>query len=310
MGGPALVVREDRPVVREDVRLRRAQADHGLDRDAEARHQLGALAALAGDVVQQVGVHVHLGADAVAAVILDDPVLAAGRAGLAADVALDRPGDVHQAVAVPHGRDAGPHGLLGHPGELEQLRSVTGAHEGREGRVAVPAVHDGAGVDRDDVAVLQDRLLVRDAVDDDLVHRGADGGGEAAVPEEVRLGAVRGQHLAGGLVQVLGRGTRHGHLPGGRVDGGDDQPRLAHLRDLLRGLDLDHGECLPGCSVSTTARTNTTAAAPSRASRPWVAHSNHALSNQDGEQPRPRERRRFSRKKGRDAPGGIAAVYS
>ena len=84
-------------------------------------------------------------------------------------------------------------------------------------------------------------FVVRDAVDDDLVDRGADRRGEAAVPEEVRLRTVVGDHLAGDLVQILRGGARHGRLTGRRVDRGDDQPRLAHLRDLLGGLDLHHG---------------------------------------------------------------------
>src|SRR5690606_33870486 len=207
----------------------------------EAGDQLGALAAAPVDVVQQVRVHVHLGADAVAAVVLDDPVLAAAGLGLAAGVGLDGAGDVHEPVALLHGRDAGPHRLLRHPGQLHQLRGVTGADEGREGRVAVPAVDDRAAVDGDDVAVLEDDVVGGDAVHHDLVDRGADRRGEAAVAEEVRLGVVLREHLAGGLVEVLRGGPRDGGLAGGRVNGGHDQPRLTHLGDLLGGLDLHHG---------------------------------------------------------------------
>ena len=43
--------------------------------------------------------------------------------------------------------------------------------------VAVPAVHDRAGIDRHDLAV-PDRPLARDAVDDLLVDRDAHGGRE------------------------------------------------------------------------------------------------------------------------------------
>lgn len=95
-------------------------------------------------------------------------------------------------------------------------------------------------VDGDDVAVLEDGLVVRDAVDDDLVDRGADGRGEPAVPEEVRLRSVLGDHLAGDLVQVQRGGAGDRRLAGGRVNGSDHQPRLTHLRDLLGGLDLHH----------------------------------------------------------------------
>lgn len=71
-----------------------------------SRGRAWALAAAALDVVQQVRVHVHLGADAVAAVVLDDAVLATARLGLAADVGLDGAGDVDEPVAVLHRGDA------------------------------------------------------------------------------------------------------------------------------------------------------------------------------------------------------------
>ncbi len=78
-------------------------------------------------------------------------------------------------------------------------------------------------------------------MDDDLVDRGADRRGEAAVAEEVRLRVVVREDLAGHLVQVLRARSGYGRLTRGRVDRGDDQPRLAHLGDLLGGLDLHHG---------------------------------------------------------------------
>ena len=134
----------------------------------------------------------------------------------------------------------GPHGLLGDPAQLVQLGGVALAHEDGERGVPVPAVDDRAGVDGEQVAVLEDGLLVGDAVHDDVVHRGADVAREAAVAEEVGLGAVVGEHLRGDLVQILGAGARDRGGPARVVHRGDDQPRLAHLRDLLRGLDLHH----------------------------------------------------------------------
>ncbi len=114
--------------------------------------------------------------------------------------------------------------------------------EGGVRGVAVPAVDDRAGVDGDDVAVLQDRPVVRDAVDDDLVDRGADGrGGEPAVPEEVRLRPVVGDHLARDLVQVARGGAGHRRLTGGRVDGSDHQPPASRILAICSGgLDLHH----------------------------------------------------------------------
>ena len=65
----------------------------------------------------------------------------------------------------------------------------------------MPAVHDGAAVDREHVAVLS-TLLAGDAVDDFLVDGGADGGREAVVAQEVGLGAGLVQHRGEDVVQV------------------------------------------------------------------------------------------------------------
>src|SRR5580704_3032808 len=53
--------------------------------------------------------------------------------------------------------------------QLGQLRADLPHPDGDRG-VAVPAVHDRAAVDGDDVAVAQDRVRARDAVHDDLVR--------------------------------------------------------------------------------------------------------------------------------------------
>ena len=76
---------------------------------------------------------------------------------------------------------------------------VADAH-GERG-VAVPAVDDGAAVDRDDVALVED-AGAGDAVDDLVVDAGADHRREAVVAEEVRRGAAPVEHVAGGGVEV------------------------------------------------------------------------------------------------------------
>ena len=108
----------------------------------------------------------------------------------------------------------------------------------------MPAVHDRAAVDRDDVAVLQDPAA-GDAVDHFLVDRGADGGGEAVVAKEVGLGARVVEDRGEDVVEVLGghagRGCRHGGVQGAA----QDEACLVHGAHLGVGLVFDAGlaEC-------------------------------------------------------------------
>src|SRR5690606_33841264 len=106
--------------------------------------------------------------------------------------------------------------------------------------VAVPAVLDHGDVDVDDVAVLQDLGLARDAVADHVVDRGAHGLGEAAVAD---VGRDRPLHLQDVVVadpvELLGgdpglhvRGDHLQHL-GGQAAGD------AHLLDFGGGLGDD-----------------------------------------------------------------------
>ena len=84
--------------------------------------------------------------------------------------------------------------------------------------------------------------MPRDAVDHHLVDRGAQHGRVAVVAEERRLALELLEALVRDVVQLPGR---HAGLRGGleRVeDVGDDQVRLAKLRDLGGALELDrHG---------------------------------------------------------------------
>ena len=136
-------------------------------------------------VVEQVWVLVHLGADAVPAVLSDDavPTAPAGPTPLRfrlqpAHLALDGVGDVGQPAAPGRqpvgGRgDPRPHrrlGYLRHPGHSR----VDLSHRHGDRGVSVPAVHDRAAVDGDDVALTQHLLRRRDGVHHLLVDRGAE----------------------------------------------------------------------------------------------------------------------------------------
>ena len=65
----------------------------------------------------------------------------------------------------------------------------------------MPALVDGAGIDRDDVAVAEG-VAVGDSMDDRRVRRRADDGREAVVPEERGSAPALTQHLRRDRIQL------------------------------------------------------------------------------------------------------------
>jgi hypothetical protein len=167
---------------------------------------------------------VHGGADAVAHVVAHH--LEPGALGHP----LHRGAHVAQPVAADQLGDAG---VERGPGDVDQalVGSRDRSHPGGERGVAVVAVHDGAAVDRDDVALLE-RLAVGDAVHHHVVAAGADHGRVAVVAEEVRPGAPAGQHLAADPVQVEERHPGAQRGADGRVHLGHHPPGPPHGADL------------------------------------------------------------------------------
>ena len=103
------------------------------------------------------------------------------RAALGLGVALDGVADVAQVRAGLHRGDAAHQAFIG---DLDQALGLPAhlAHIVHAARVAMPAIDDQRHVDVDDVAVAQ-RLVVGNAVADDMVDRGADRLGIAAIVE-------------------------------------------------------------------------------------------------------------------------------
>ena len=164
---------------------------------------------MAGPVVQDIRGHVHFGTDAVADVVLQD---AQGLAGDRGNVVIDCVTDVTHELALGQGGDAPPHGGLGDIRKPLVLR-VRGAHDHCPRRVGVPAIHNAAAVDGDDVSVLQDTTTGY-AMDYFLVDGGADGRGESVVSEEVGLGSCVIEDRGKDVVQVLGSDTGPGSRNG------------------------------------------------------------------------------------------------
>jgi hypothetical protein len=95
-------------------------------------------------------------------------------------------------------------------------------------------------VDVEDVALAQ-RLVVRDAVADDVIDRGADRLGVAAVVERRRVGAVVHGELEGEPVEDLRRHTRADMLDQQIEPFGDQPAGVAHALEGLRAVDRRFG---------------------------------------------------------------------
>ena len=134
--------------------------------------------------------------------------------------------------------------------------------------VGVPALDDGAAVDGEDVPLVEDDVVARDAVDDHVVRGGADDGGEPVVVQEVGAGAAPGDHLTGDGVDVGRRGAGLGGPDALLVHLGHDLAGAPHERDLLGRLPGDHSDPVRGSkreSMSSTRclKTSSVSAPPS-----------------------------------------------
>src|ERR1019366_8828385 len=203
-------------------RLVAAQGEHRLDRETEARLKIAP--DLAAAVVRDLGILVHRPANAMADELADHAV--AFRPG---DVLDGRP-DVADVVARLGCRDSGHHG---HASRLDQLADRLGwlADEEGPGRVAVPAVDDRAGIDRDELA-LADRPLAGDAMDDLGIDRDADAARKWPARVGPRIALERGQRAASADMG-LGQG----------IEMGGTDPRT-ELR-LNQGEDFGHDPAGP-----------------------------------------------------------------
>ncbi len=110
-------------------------------------------------------------------------------------------------------------------------------HQNGSGRIPVPAVHDGAAVDGDDVPVGQ-YLITGDPVNDLIIDGHAHGGRIAVVAQEVGLGVIRRQHIPEGLVHICSGGPGNGSGHGGVERAGSHHPGSRHERKLGVGLQF------------------------------------------------------------------------
>lgn len=217
------------PAVRQDFHMRPAEVDHRLDGEDHAGPHLDALIGAA--IMQDVGRVVEQLADAVAAEV------AHHRAALALGIALDGRANGAGAGAGPDRGNAAHQAFVG---DFEQAfrRAFYGADRVHARGIAVPAVEDVGDVDVDDVAILQ-RLVVGDAMADDMIDRGAGRLGVAAVVESRRQRAMIHAELENetiyGVGGDAGRNHRHQFVEAARRE----VACLAHAGKTFLAIEAD-----------------------------------------------------------------------
>ena len=190
-------------------------------------------------------------AEAVAAEIPDDGTPLAFHEG------LDGRADIVGRPARPDRGDAAHHGLVCNFAQaLGPARDL--AHIIHPARIPVPPVDDQGHVDVDDIALAQ-RLLVRNAVADDVIDRGAGGFRVAAIMQGRREGAMVHGELEDQLVQLVGghagADVVRQHIQRFRREAASAAHALERLRPMHRGfgcalafeegdLVFDHGTVL------------------------------------------------------------------
>ena len=211
--------------------MRAAQIDHRLDGEEHAGLQLDAFAHAA--IVQHVGMVVEGAAEAMAAEITDH------RAAFGLGKALDGVADVTQMCPRLHHGNAAHEAFIGDLDQALRL-AVHFAHHVHARGITMPAIDDQGDVDVDDVAVAQ-RLVIGNAVADDVVDRGADRLGVAPVVVGGGNGIVRLGEVDDHLVELVrgdaGLDQRHEQVEGL----GGQPPGLAHGLEIRRAMELDAG---------------------------------------------------------------------
>ena len=171
------------------------------------------------------------------------------------DKGLDRRADIAGGAAGLDRGDAAHHRVVG---DFDQPLGAARDFADRihAAGIAVPAVEDQRDVDIDDVAFAQ-RLLVRNAVADDVIDRGAGGFAVAAIHQGRGQGAVIHREVEDQPVDLFGRhagrdfGRQHVEAFGDELSGpahaceglGIVQLDLAGLaRRRERGIDETHGK--------------------------------------------------------------------
>ena len=134
------------------------------------------------------------------------------RAAVGARVCIARRSDIAEEVPRPRRLDAEIHALFRHLDEMRSFRRRPAADDIHARRISIVAVEDRRDVDVHDIAFLQDRLLRRYAMADDIVDRNADTLGKAFVVQARRNSPVTGDIVVRRLVKRRRVNARLHHL--------------------------------------------------------------------------------------------------
>jgi beta-galactosidase len=232
LSGALAVLRHRRPAVRPDVVIDRAQGEHRLDRERHPRLDDGVAVRVV--VVRHDQAGVERRPDSVPGEVPHDAVVEP------LGVGLDDAADDVEPPAGPHRLDPAHHRLVRaldqQPGLLVHL-----ARQERGVRVTVHAADEPGDVDVDDVALPHDRV-VRDAVADDLIQRGAQRLGVAPVTECRGVRAAGDEEVVTDFVKVVRRDPRL-HVAAHFGEGlRRDLPGRPHAFDRVRVLDIGLAE--------------------------------------------------------------------
>ena len=232
LGGKRTVFGNHRPAVGEDAQVAFALVNHRFDSKNHAGLQNQALAFAA--VVQDLRGFVKAASDAVAAKFLHDGI-ARVFGNLLAGVA-----DIAERGAGFDGSDACHHGFVGNVNQAlgDGGNFADGKHAAG---IAVEAVFFDGQVDVDDVAFFE-RLVVGNAVADDVVDGGAAGFGVGRVAVVQRSGIAAldvDVVVVNEFVDFVGGYAGFDELSDVVEGFGDEFAQFAHFLDFFGGFDDD-----------------------------------------------------------------------
>jgi len=219
------------PAVIVDLNSPRTARDHWLDRNNETRFEPLTVARL--PIVGHLRLFVQGSTDAVADELADHAV--AGRLG----ALLHRRANVPQSSVRPHGRNGVFKTAAGDLHQTLRLFTEGADAEGHCG-IAVITVEQHTAVDAHQISILEAVLAVGDAVDDDVVDRGAESRRKAPIALEGRSPSLGTDHPLRELVQLAGGNARCGGFLHSSEHPMDEAVCLIHGLQLALGLEADH----------------------------------------------------------------------
>ena len=219
------------PFVAQCARLPHTLIDHRLNREDDTGPQLRS--ALALPIVRNLRLFVHRSAYAMSHIFTHD------RKAARLCIVLDRPRNIFQIFARPRLFDRR------HQRAFRCFEQTLGdigyvPDRKRPSSVADKAVIDRADVNRDNIALVQHALGVRNPVYDFAIDGGTQRAGKSVIPFESGFGISLGNERVRKRVEFCGANAGFYFFANRFEKLGDDPSGFAHLRDFVLRLDNDH----------------------------------------------------------------------